>query len=107
MFDHSQSHWEQAKRVLRNLEGTADSVLMYGDAPQFKPEGWSDSDGASDVGRQSSRTGYMIMLNGSTLSWISQRLKFVPLSTAEAAYMALIEATQDVMVSKQSLPDVH
>jgi hypothetical protein len=29
MFDPSQSHWEQAKRVLRCFKGTADLALMY------------------------------------------------------------------------------
>jgi hypothetical protein len=33
MSNPSQSQWEQAKRVLRYLKGTANSVLMYGGAP--------------------------------------------------------------------------
>jgi histone deacetylase 1/2 len=44
MSDPSQSHWEQAKRVLRYLKGTADSVLMYGGAPSSHVVGSSDSD---------------------------------------------------------------
>jgi hypothetical protein len=48
--DHSQSHWEQAKRVLRYVKGAADSVLMYGGAPSSKLVGWSDYDYASNIG---------------------------------------------------------
>jgi hypothetical protein len=52
MSDPSQSHWEQAKRVLRYLKGTTDSVLMYGGAPSSNVVGWSDSDYASYIGEQ-------------------------------------------------------
>jgi hypothetical protein len=48
MSDPSQSHLEQAKRVLRYLKGAADSVLMYGGAPSSTMVGWSDSDYAID-----------------------------------------------------------
>jgi hypothetical protein len=40
MSDPSHSHWEQAKRVLPDLKGTADSVLMYGGAPSSKIMGY-------------------------------------------------------------------
>ena len=84
MSDPSQSNWEQAKRVLRYLKGTADSVLMYGGAPSSKVVEWSDSDYASDIGERRSRTRYVFMLNGATVSWKSQRQQTVALSTAEA-----------------------
>jgi hypothetical protein len=60
MPDPSHSHWEeweQAKRVLRYIKGTANSVLMYGGAPSSKVVGWSDFDYASDIGERRSCTG--------------------------------------------------
>jgi hypothetical protein len=84
MSDPSQSHKEQAKRVLRHLRGTADSVLMYGGAPSSKVVGWSNSDNASDIGERRSRTGYVFMLNGVAVSWKSHRQQTVALLTAEA-----------------------
>jgi hypothetical protein len=68
MSDPSQSHWEQAKRVLPYLKGTVDSVLMYNEAPSTKVVGWSDSHYASDIGERRSRTGYVFMLNGAAVS---------------------------------------
>jgi hypothetical protein len=68
MSDPSQSHWEQVKRVLRYLKGTADSVLMYGGAPSSKLIGWSDCDYSSDIGERRSRTRYVFMFNGATVS---------------------------------------
>jgi hypothetical protein len=107
MSDPSHSHWEQAKRVLRYLKGTADSVLMYGGAPSSKLVGWSDSEYASDIGERRSRTGYVFMLNGAAVSWKSQRQQTVALSTAETEYMALTAATQEAMFLKQLLHEFH
>jgi hypothetical protein len=97
MSDPSQSDWEQAKRVLRYLKGTAYSVLMYGGAPSLKLVRWSDSYFASDIGERRSHAGYVFMLNGAAVSWRSQRQQTVALSTAEAEYMALTAATQEAM----------
>jgi hypothetical protein len=73
MPDPSQSHWEQAKRVLRYFKGIADSVLMYEDASTSKMVGWSDSDYASDMGGRRSRTEYVFMLTGAAVNWKSER----------------------------------
>jgi hypothetical protein len=107
MSEPSQSHWEQAKRVLRYLKGTADSVLMYGGAPSSKVVGWSDFDYASDIGERCSHTGYVFKLKGAAVSWKSERQQNVALSTAEAEYMALIAATQEAMLFKQVLHEFH
>jgi hypothetical protein len=68
MSDSSQLHWEQTKRVLRYLKGTADSVLMYGGVPSSRQVGWSDFDYASDIGEWRSCTGYVFMLNIAAVS---------------------------------------
>jgi hypothetical protein len=107
MSDPSQSHWEQAKRVLRYIKVTVDSVLMYGGAPSSKLVGRSDSDYASDIGERRSRTGYVFMLYGAAVSWKSQRQQTVALSTAEAKYMALTATTQEAMFLKQLLNENH
>jgi hypothetical protein len=102
MSDTSQSHWKQAKRVLRYLKGTAHSVLMYGGAPSLiKHVGWSDSEYASDIGERRSRTGYVFTLNDAAKSWKRQRQQTVALSTTEAGYMALPAATHTAMFLKQ------
>jgi hypothetical protein len=107
MSDPSQSHWEQAKMVLRYLKGTADSVSMYRGAPSSKIIGWSDSKYASDIGEWRSRTGYVFMLNGAAVSWKSQRQQSVALSTTEAEYMALTAVTHEAMFFKQLLHEFH
>jgi hypothetical protein len=100
MSNPSKSHWKQAKMVLRYLKGTADSVSMYGGAPSSKLVGWSDSDYASDIGERRSRTRYVFMLNGATVSLKSRRQQIVAPSTAEAQEMALTTATHKAMSSR-------
>jgi hypothetical protein len=80
----SQSHWEQAKRVLRYLIRTTYLVLMYGGALSSNLVGWSDSDYASHIGERCSHTGYVFMQNGAAVSWKSQRQQTVATLTAEA-----------------------
>ena len=86
----STAHWEQAKRVLRYLQGTLDWQLVYaaGDSTATLT-GYSDADFAGDADGRRSRTAFVFLLNGAVVSWKSQRQPTVALSTAEAEYMAL------------------
>lgn len=90
-----QSHWEQAKRVLRYLKGTTDRGTLYGSVQSTNLFGYSDADHASDGDGRRSHTGYVFMLNGGAVSWRSQKQQSVALSTTEAEYMALVAATQE------------
>ena len=58
--------------------------------------GYSDADWAGDVNTRRSTTGYVIMLNNCVVAWKSQRQPTVALSTMEAEYMALTEATKEL-----------
>jgi hypothetical protein len=80
---------------------------MYGCALSSKVIGWPDSDYASDIGERPSRTGYVLMLNGGTVSWKCQRQQTVALSTAEVEYIELTAATQEAMFLKQLLHEFH
>ena len=107
MSKPSTVHWEQAKRVLRYLKGTADSGLVYGGANSIDLVGYSDADHAGDPLERRSRTGYVFLLNGCAVSWKSQRQESVALSTAEAEYMALSAATQETMFLRQLMADMQ
>jgi hypothetical protein len=80
---------------------------MHGGAHSSNVVGWSDSDYVSDIGVRRSRTGYVLMLNGATVSWKSQRQQALALSAAEAEYVALTAATQKAMFFKQLLHEFH
>jgi len=87
-------HWRAAKRVLRYLKCTinygivfrksGDSIRLYVDAD------W----GRCKIDRRS-YTGYVITLSEGPISWKSQKQRTVALSSTEAEYIALAEATKD------------
>jgi len=88
-------HWGAVKRILRYLKGTMDVGLL------FKPsnvslEGYCDADWAGDLDNRRSTTGYIFMIGGVPVSWKSKRQQTVALSTAEAEYMALSDASREV-----------
>jgi hypothetical protein len=56
MANQSNVQWEQAKRLLRQLKGTADLALVYGCVPSSVLMGLSNTDYATDVDGRRSRT---------------------------------------------------
>ena len=94
------SHWCAVKRILRYLRGTTDLGLLY------RPDntnlcGYSDADWAGDINDRKSTSGYVFIMSGSAISWRSKKQSSVALSTAEAEYIALSSATQEVMWLRQ------
>ena len=57
---------------------------------------FTDADWGGDLIDRRSTTGYVVQLNGCTLSWSSVKQKTVALSTAEAEYMAICEGVKEV-----------
>ena len=88
-------HMLTVKRVLRYLQGTASLGITYGPPPS-RLTGYSDVDWAGDVNTRRFTTGYVVMLNNGAVAWRNQRQPTVALSTMEAEYMALTEATKEL-----------
>jgi len=91
----SSKHLLAAKRVLRYLRGKSSLGITYR-PPPLRLTGYSDADWAGDVNTRRSTTGYVVMLNNGAIAWRSQRQPTVALSTMEAEYMALTEATKEL-----------
>lgn len=86
-------HWKMAKRVLRYLKGTRDVALSFTSLGKnvfgFSDASWNELSG----GR--SRSGYVFVLAGGAVAWKSSKQNIVALSTCEAEYVALAEATRE------------
>ena len=67
---------------------------------------YSDADWAGDVVERKSTSGYTVMMAGGALSWKSKKQSVVALSTAEAEYVALSYATQDVIWMRHLLGEL-
>ena len=104
-------HWIAAKRVLRYLAGTSHLGLEYGGAGERDSTivlgpNYCDADWAGDVTDRKSTTGYVMKVNGSTVSWASRKQTTVSLSSAEAEYMAAGAAAQEVLWLRALLRDL-
>jgi hypothetical protein len=102
----SLKHLMAAKRVLRYLKGTADLGIYYS-KPVHTVAGFSDADWANDLDTRRSTTGFVVMLNNGAVSWKSQRQPTVALSTMEAEYMALTEATKEMKWIRALLEEMN
>ncbi len=100
-------HWQAVKRIFRYVNGTLSHCLKYdGKAPgALQLHCYADADWANDAETRKSVTAVMPWLCGAPVSWISKGQPTVALSTCEAEYMALSEATREVMFLRQLLAD--
>ena len=111
MGDPGREHWENMKRVLRYVKGTADAKLVYtakGDKGDgvCRVEAFCDADWASDVDGRRSTTGYVVLVNGNAVAWSSKKQPTVALSTAEAEYMAMSAVTEELCWLRQFLTEL-
>jgi hypothetical protein len=112
-------HVQAAKKVIQYLYSTKDHGITFSksesgaphvyfrgkqgsacdDAEQVGQEFWTyaDADLAGDVDTRRSTTGYVVVLSGGLISWVSKLQSTVSLSTAEAETVAATEAVKTVM----------
>ena len=95
------------KRIMRYLAGTSNLGI------RFEPEtghpnlrAYVDADWASDKVDRRSISGFMLMLNG-PVHWGAVKQSCVALSTAEAEYVALSRAAQEIIWVRQALKELE
>jgi len=100
-------HLQAAKRVLRYLQGSSSSHLMYANNGNVMKavQSYSDADFAAGDDRRSI-SGYVFMLAGSPISWQAKKQTTIALSTTEAEYSALTQATKEAIWLQNLLKDL-
>jgi len=68
---------------------------------------YSDSDYAGDIDTRRSTSGYVSLKNGAPIAWKSKKQEIAAQSTAEAEYVALFYATQDVAWIRNLLKELR
>ena len=102
----SAAHWVAVKRILRYLRGTYDYGLVFVGGKNDNLSAFSDADWAGDVVTRRSTSGYVMKFGNSTVSWCSRRQATVAKSSTEAEYVALSQATQEVVWLRRLLVDL-
>jgi hypothetical protein len=96
-------HWEAAIRVVRYLKGTRHLLLQLGGVNPLSLVGYSDSDYANCPDSSKSIGGYCFTLGSGVISWASRKQKSVADSSCYAEYIALHEASHEVVFLRELL----
>jgi hypothetical protein len=122
--DPTETHLKAARHVLRYLKRTQYLRITYGNAKALNPEGYTDNgwlpewpdtidpqgfadaDWGSDKNDFKSTTGYVFIINNGPVSWSSHKQSSVALSTYEAEYMALSDASREAIARAQFFQDI-
>ncbi|PON98661.1 hypothetical protein TorRG33x02_055610 [Trema orientale] len=96
MSNLEKQYWEAVKWILRYLRGTSNMVLCFRKS-NLGLQGYVDADMASDVDGRKSTTGYVFILGGTAVRWVSKLQKIVALSTTETEYVAVTEASKELI----------
>ena len=101
----TKKHWNAVKRIMRYLKGTTHLGITYTSDGSNELEliGYSDADWGGDINDRKSTSGYIFKINGGAVSWRRKKQTCVALSTAEAEYIALSAAAQDLPQSSTRL----
>ena len=82
MNNPGKEHWMEVKWILRYLKGTTNQALCFCDS-NISLQGYVDADMAGDRDNMRSTTGYVFVVGGTTISWVSKIQSVVALSTTE------------------------
>jgi hypothetical protein len=93
------------KRIFRYLQSTKHLGIRFLPTTQNAITVYSDADFANDVQSRKSTTGYCIFTNGPVL-WRSKKQTLTAVSTTEAEYIALADASKAALHIHQLLVDM-
>ena len=86
-----------ANHVLRYLQGTGDYGLDYRQGDGVRLAGYTDSAWAGCASDRKNTSGCCFGLGSAVVSWLSRKQKSVALSSSEAEYMAVSQASYEVI----------
>lgn len=105
-------HTRAVKRIVRYLLGTRDKGIIFKPQSEITLDLYVDADFAGmwhcvadeqDSVRVKSRTGYVLLLAGCPLLWVSKLQTETATSTLEAEFIALSTAMRDLIPARQIL----
>ena len=90
------AHVMAVKHLLRYFSGTVTHGITYRPTSSILG-GFADSDWAGDVGDRCSTTGFIVTLGSAPINWRSTKQSTLALSSCEAEYVTLSEATKEMI----------
>ena len=99
------AHWQAAKGLMRYVASTREQGIMFGRAPGIVL-GYCDADYAGDLDNRRSTTGFLYLLHGGAITWLSKRQPTVAVSTTEAEYIAAAQTIKEALWLRGLLGDL-
>lgn len=110
---YSEYAWKAVKRILRYVKGTVNFGLILGASEGYSNNGdnlrmecYVDADWAGDKVSRKSQSGYIVMLNGSCISWKSEKQSVIAQSTTEAELISLNHGGREAIPLTRVLTDL-
>ena len=82
--DPTMKHWNYVKHILKYAKSTLETGIIYKKCKSLTIETFSDSDFASDTEQCKSTTRNITLINGSPISWNSNKQSTIALFSAES-----------------------
>jgi hypothetical protein len=102
------AHYHAIIQVFWYLAGTLDLALCYkGNMESPHLVDYSDADYARDITDRKSRTGSLLLINGTPIAWCSHKQSYVATSTTESEYIAATSTTKDIIWMWRLLEKLH
>nr|KAJ0221909.1 hypothetical protein LSAT_V11C200058740 [Lactuca sativa] len=90
----SSHHWQAVSRVFKYLKGTMNYGFTYSEYPSVL-EGYSDASWINNLEDHSSTSGWVFLLGGGAISWVSKKQTCITNSTMESEFVALYAAGKE------------
>jgi hypothetical protein len=100
-----ESHWKEAKRILRYVRGTVQFRIHYSSGGTPLLVGFTDSDWAGDPDDWKSTAGYVFILGSGPITWAYKKQQAIALSSAEVEYRVAVNASQESLWLRQILSE--
>ena len=106
MLEPEETHLQAAKKILWYLKGTASHGLLFSKTNSGTLHSYSDSDWGMDLDTRRSTSGILHKIGTTSISWSSKLQPTISLSSTEAEYKALTEASKDIIHYRRLLQEL-
>ena len=107
MSNPSEEHFKALNRIWQYIRTTQNKGILYKGDLEPSIDGYIDSDWGGDYSTRKSTTGYIFLIGNSPISWSLKLQKSVALSSCEAEYMALKEASKELIWLKSFFSQIE
>jgi hypothetical protein len=102
----TKAHIKLARNTVSYAAATAHYGLLYRRAPELTLSAYCDASFAPSDDMRKSRSGWLALINGTPVSWKSGKQPIIAHSTAEAEYIALSDASRELMYLRRLLQEL-